>query len=152
MSLGILFHFLSAQNVSDINTSIITSLRLLCWITTLVVLFLVPCVLAFQCDWVGVLSMLLASAGNMDTTPTQPHWNANTHGTKKNTNNVVIQQRRRRLMRMDVLMSETCWALKKWNKIPNDIKWVSYSANNLNHARSNKHKICDQLHYVQLLK
>ena len=39
MSLAILFHFLCAQHVSDINISIIRSLRLCCWITTSVVLF-----------------------------------------------------------------------------------------------------------------
>ena len=37
MSLAILFHFLCAQHVSDINISIIRSLRLCCWITTSVV-------------------------------------------------------------------------------------------------------------------
>jgi len=36
MSLVILFHFLCAQNVSDINISITRSFRLFCWITTLV--------------------------------------------------------------------------------------------------------------------
>jgi len=39
MSLAILFHFLCTQHVSDINVSIIRSLQLCCWITTLVVLF-----------------------------------------------------------------------------------------------------------------
>ena len=39
MSLATLFHFLCAQHVSDINVSIIRSLRLCCWITTSVVLF-----------------------------------------------------------------------------------------------------------------
>ena len=39
MSLATLFHFLCAQHVSDINISIIRSLRLCCWITTSVVLF-----------------------------------------------------------------------------------------------------------------
>ena len=29
---------------------------------------------------------------------------------------------------MDKLMSETCWAHKKWNKIANDIKLVFYSS------------------------
>jgi len=62
MSLAILFHFLCAQHVSDINISIIRSLRLFCWITTLVVLFLVRCVLEFRCGWVGVVSVLQASA------------------------------------------------------------------------------------------
>jgi len=60
MSLAILFHFLCAQHVSDINISIIRSLRLFCWITTLVVLFLVRCVLEFRCGWVGVVSVLQA--------------------------------------------------------------------------------------------
>ena len=39
MSLAILFHFLCAQHVSDINISIIRSLHLCWWITTSVVLF-----------------------------------------------------------------------------------------------------------------
>ena len=30
---------------------------------------------------------------------------------------------------MDILMSETCWAYKKWNKIGIDIKLVFYSSN-----------------------
>jgi len=29
---------------------------------------------------------------------------------------------------MDILMSETCCAYKKWNKIASDIKLVSYSS------------------------
>ena len=39
MSLAALFHFLCAQHVSDIHISIIRSLRLFCWITTLIVGF-----------------------------------------------------------------------------------------------------------------
>jgi len=39
MSLAILFYFLCTQHVSDINISIIRSLRLCFWITTSVVLF-----------------------------------------------------------------------------------------------------------------
>jgi len=62
MSLAILFHFLRAQHVSDINISIIRSLQLFCWNTTLVVLFLVRCVLEFRCGWVGVVSVLQAEA------------------------------------------------------------------------------------------
>ena len=68
-----------------------------------------------------------ASACNTDTTPTQPHRNSNTHYTKNNnTTNVVIQQNSRKLLMMDILMSETCWAHKKWNKIASDIKLVLY--------------------------
>jgi len=129
MSLAILFHFLCAQHVSDINISIIRSLRLFCWITTLVVLFLLLCVLEIRCGWVGVVSVYqAASACNMDTTPTQPHRNSNTHRTKDNTTNVVIQQNSRKLLMMDILMSETCWAHKKWNKIASNIMLVFYSS------------------------
>ena len=34
----------------------------------------------------------------------------------------------RELLMMDILMSETCWAHKKWNKIASDIKLVFYSS------------------------
>ena len=119
------FYFLCAQHVSDINISIIRSLRLFCWITTLVVLFLIRCVLEFRCGWVGVVSVLQAEACF---TPTQPHRNSNTHRTKNNTSNVVIQQNSRKLLMMDILMTETCWAHKRRNKIASDIKLVFYSS------------------------
>jgi len=124
LSLAILFHFLCAQHVSDTNIST-RSLRLFCWITTSVALFVGYCVLEFRCGWVGVVSML---QGNTDTTPTQPHRNTNTHRTKNNTTDVVIQQNSRKLLMMDILMSETCWAHKKWNKIASDIKLVFHSS------------------------
>jgi len=54
MSLAILFHFLCAQHVSDINMPIIRNLRLFCWITTLVILFLVRCMFKFRYGWVVV--------------------------------------------------------------------------------------------------
>jgi len=130
MSLAILFHFLCAQHVSDITIPIIRSLRLFWWITTLVLLFLVRCVLEFRCGWVWVVSVLQAEASpcNMDTTQTQSHRNSNTHRTKNKTTNVVIQQNSRNILMMNILMSETCRAHKKWNKIASDIKLVFYSS------------------------
>ena len=68
-----------------------------------------------------------ASACNTDTTPTHPHWISNTYWTKNNTTNEVIQQNSRKLLMMDILMSKTCWAHKKWNKTASDIKLVFYS-------------------------
>jgi len=115
MSLAILFHLLCDQHVSYINISVIRSLRLFCWITTLVVLFLFRCVLEFRCGWVGVVSVLQALASN-------------THRTKNSTTNVVIQQNIRKLLMTDILMSETCSAHKKWNKMASDIKLVFYSS------------------------
>jgi len=114
MSVAILFHFLCAQHVSDINISITRSLRLCCWITTSVVLFSVRCVLAEACI--------------TGTTQTQPHQISNTQRTENKTTNVVIQQHSCKLLIMDILMSETCWAHKKWNKIASDIKLVFYSS------------------------
>jgi len=40
----------------------------------------------------------------------------------------TIQQNSRKLLMMDILMSETCWAHKKWNKIASVIKLVFYSS------------------------
>jgi len=57
---------------------------------------------------------LKAEACIMDTTPNQSHRNSNTHRTKNNTTNVVIQQNSRKFLMMDILMSETCRAHKKW--------------------------------------
>ena len=62
------------------------------------------------------------------TAPTQPHRISNTHRTKNNTTNVVIQQNSRKLLMTDILLSETWWAHKKWSKIPSDIKLVFYSS------------------------
>ena len=62
MSLAILFHFLCAQHVSDINISIVRSLRLCWWITTSVVLFSVRCVLETWCGWFWVVYVLQAEA------------------------------------------------------------------------------------------
>jgi len=57
---------------------------------------------------VGVSVWLGWSAYNTDITPTQTHRNSNTHRTKNNTTNVVIQQNSLKLLMMDILMSETC--------------------------------------------
>ena len=75
-----------------------------------------------------MISVLQAEAYNTDTTPTQPHRISNTYRTKNNTTNVVIQQNSRKLLMMDILMFEICWAHKKWNKIASDIKLVFYSS------------------------
>ena len=92
-------------------------------------LFSVRCVLEIWCGWVWVVSVLqAASACNTYTTQTQPHRISNTHQTKNNTINVVIQQNSCKLLMMDILMSETCCAHKKWNKTASDIKMVFYSS------------------------
>ena len=73
ISLAILFHFLCAQHVSDINISIIRSLQLCCWITTSVVLFSVRCVLEIWCGWFWVVFVLQAEARAQAINPQPPH-------------------------------------------------------------------------------
>ena len=41
---------------------------------------------------------------------------SNTQRTGNKTTDVVIHQHSRKLLKMDILMSETCWAHNKWNK------------------------------------
>ena len=103
-----LFHFLCAQHVSDINTSIFRSLRLCWWITTSVVLFCkdgrFSVSVNLRCMVVRVWCDVFCPSLQNETTV------------------VVIQQHSRKLLMMDILMSETCWAHKKWNKLSSDIK------------------------------
>ena len=79
-------------------------------------------------------STICASASNTaeacytDTTQTQPHQIRNTQRTKIKTTDVVTQQHSRKLLMMDILMSETCWVHKKWNKTASDIKLVFHSS------------------------
>jgi len=49
-----------------------------------------------------------ASACNTDTTQTQLHQIADTQRTENKTTDVVIQQYSRKLLMMDIVMSETC--------------------------------------------
>ena len=49
---------------------------------------------------------------------------SNTQRTENKMTYVVIQQHSRKLLMMDILMSETCWAHKKWYKVASDIKMV----------------------------
>jgi hypothetical protein len=69
-----------------------------------------------------------ASACKTNTTQNQPPQISNTQRTESKTTDVVIQQHSRTLLMMDTLMSEICWAHKKWNKITSDIKLVFHSS------------------------
>ena len=101
MSLSILFHFLCAQHVSDINISINYPS-------------------SGACDCVIELPHRSFCS--------QPHQISNTQRTENKMTDVVIQQHSRKLLMMDILISETCSANKKWNKIESDIKLVFYSS------------------------
>ena len=127
MSLAILFHLLCAQHVSDINISIFRSLWLCWWITTLVVLFSVRCVLELLVR--AVFGGVRFAGWNTASPPNiSRNKSSNTQRTENKTTDVVIQQHSRKLLKMDILMSETCWAHNKWNKIACDIKLVFHSS------------------------
>ena len=80
-----------------------------------------------------------------DTTQIQPYRIFNIQRTENKTTDVVIQRQSRKLLMMDILMSDTCWAHKKWNKIASDIKLVFYSSTSLLHV-SDKTPIYRFLH------
>ena len=54
------------------------------------------------------LSSTRVAGYNTGTTQTQLHQISNTQRTENETTNVVIQQHSRKLLMMDILMSETC--------------------------------------------
>ena len=80
-------------------------------------LFSVRCVLEIWCGWFWVVLVLQAEASP-----------GNTQRTENKTTDVVNQQHSRKLLMMDILMSETCWAHNKGNKIASDIKLVFHSS------------------------
>ena len=53
---------------------------------------------------------------------------SNIQRTENKMTDVVIHQHSRKLLKMDILMSETCWAQNKWNKRASDIKLVFHSS------------------------
>ena len=122
MSLAILFHLLGSQHVSDINIPIFRSLRLCWWITTSVALFAVRCVLELLLRLVfgGVRFAGWSTASACKTN--------NEQRTENKTTDVVIHQHSRKLLKMDIFMSETCWAHNKRNKIASDVKLVFHSS------------------------
>jgi len=98
MSLAFLFQLFNAQHVSDVNTSILRSLRLICWVISWVVLLLYDVCWCYVVVWLGWCGIRMQAEACIRI----PHH-----------------------LRTDVLTSETCWALNNWNKKASDIKLVS---------------------------
>ena len=77
-------------------------------------LYLVRCVLVLRCSVAVVVWYPYAGWSlHMDTTPPQPHCNVTPTHIEPDTTNEVTQRNSRKLLRMDVFTSETCWALNK---------------------------------------
>jgi len=83
----------NAQHVSDVNTSILKSLRLICWVISwAVLLWFMHIDVTLWFGWGGVVSVCRLQNQN-------------------NTTHDITQQISRKLLRMDVLTSEICWSL-----------------------------------------
>ena len=87
----------SAQHVSDVNTPILRSLRLIRWVISWVVSGSMCVGVTLQCGYGGVVSVC-----NLVPTHFEP-----------DTTHEITQRIICKLLRMGVLTSETCWALNK---------------------------------------
>ena len=108
----------NAQHVSDVNTSILRSLRLICWVISWVVLFWFDvcwCYVVVWLGWCGVrmqAEALLQPACGYHTTPHQPnHKVTSTHIEPEQYNTWNNSTNKSQAPEDNVLTSETCWAL-----------------------------------------
>ena len=115
------------QHVSDVNTPILRSLRLICWVISWVVFLWFDvswCYVVVWLGWCGIRmqaeALGLQPASGYHTTPAKPQRNTNTHRTRA-IQLMKQQQISSKLLRMGVLTSETCWALN--NEIIKQVTW-----------------------------
>ena len=141
MTLALLCQF-TAQHVSDVNTSIFRSLRLL--VELLCRLYCGKCTLQNIisllyykfCDWHG--------RNEKKTYSTAKIWYF-VACIFHNTAYTITQQISRKLLKMDVLTSETCWAVN-WHNKASVIKVGLPLFKYQDDARSNTHKILLLVH------
>ena len=103
-------------------------------------MFIGPCIIAIVDEWKTILvslaifftyyvlsmfrTLIYPSSGACDFVDELPRTppktsrtkSSNTQRTENKTTDVVIHQYSRKLLKMDILMSETCWAHNKWKK------------------------------------
>ena len=90
-------------------------------------MFIGPCIIATAEEWkTNLLQPATRTPPNISRSK-----NCNTQRTENKKTDVVIHQQSHRLLKMDILMSETCWAHNNWNKITSDIKLVFRSSTTL---------------------
>ena len=100
---------------------------------------------------IRIVPVLQAEACNTGTTQNQPHQRSNTQRTENKTTDVVIKQHSRKILMMDILMSETCWVRKTWNKIASDIKLVFHSSTiTMTHGPINIRWITEMIMHVRI--
>ena len=102
------------QYVSDVNTSILRSLRFICWVISWVVL------LWYDACWCCVVltSETCWALNSEIIKQVTPSWSIFIQLSR----NEITEQISRKLLKMDVLTFETCWALNseiinKWHQV-----------------------------------
>ena len=90
----------TAQHVTDVNISILRSLRFICWVISWVVLFWIDVCWCYVVVWLGWCGIRMQAEAVL-----QPASN------QSNTTHEITHQINRKLLRMDVLTSEACWAV-----------------------------------------
>jgi len=106
----------SAEHVLDVNTSILRSLRLIRRVTSWVVSGSMCVGVPLQCGYGGLVSVCRLKqcfSLHTDTTPPQPNHNVTPTHIEPDTTHEVTLRISHKLLRMDVLTSETCSALNK---------------------------------------
>jgi len=85
----IIISLFNAQHVSDVNKSILRSLRLICWVISWAVLlwfYVCWCYVVVWLGWCGIWmqaeALVLQPASGYHTTPAKPQRNTNTHRTR----------------------------------------------------------------------
>ena len=114
----------NAQHVSDVNTSIVRSLRLICWVFSWVVLIWFDVCWCYVVVWLWWCGMRMQAEALVPQPAYGYHsqttmWHQHTSN-QSNTTHEITQQISRKLLRMDVLTSETCWALNNeslWHQV-----------------------------------
>ena len=123
----------NAQHVSDVNTSILRNLRLICWVISWVVLLWFDVCWCYGVVWLGWCGTRMQA----DTTPPQPNHNvAPTHIEPEQYNPWNNSANKSKLLRMDVLTSETCWVLNNEILMQMTSSWSLFIQQSIDYLRN----------------
>ena len=97
-------------------------------------MFIGPCIIAVVDEWKYTYQLQQGDKTH-HTKHTTTHRKVtlmlNHPSLQNKTTDLVIYQHSRKLLKMDILMTETCWAHSKWNKIASSIKLVFHSSTSI---------------------
>jgi len=117
----------NAQHVSDVNTSILRSLRLICWVISWVVLLWFDVCWCYVVVWLGWCGIRMqAEAVHTDTTTPQPNHNVTlTHIEPEQYNPWYNSTNKSQAPEDGCINIRNMLSIKQWNSKATDIKLVS---------------------------